>query len=393
MSSASMIRHLQLGLQTTGPTQVPGSFQFIDTQGDPVYAQTNPGRTPVDLQRDDGLMAADEAGVKTGQLSFDTLLRGKGSGAGDGTTAVGGELDELMDALTGFSGQHGEGTTVNDLSPAVASFDLTSIANIETGQTGTECASGIMVETSSGYHAREIHTRSSNTVTVDRDLPEAPADAAVVYAATSWYFDGSNPDHSHIYAKLEGEDWRDALIGCGVTGSLTIPEGGGRVSCSWALDANDVDDTTAEEDPTYSAATSATGIAARDCFFYIDDTSTDLIDASIQFGAAHAPKGSINGAQGANGKVYTYNGSQISLRLYYTDALWTLFSATATIDIAFQLGTTPGNCWYIRVPAFQSTSIQKEKYNGVDIINITGKDCRQSGRNGSLRMHCFASAA
>lgn len=392
----SAIRWLQVGSQT-GTTDTPGAFTFLCPQGE-VLPRAVQGKVPVDLQRDDGEFAAPVLGAKSGGFSFTGLVRGKGVGAGyvsgAGVAAVGGEFDALLDALCGAAGSHGTGYVISG-----TGSDSDTVALADTS--GHPVGNGILVDVTSGagtsYEAREVASVSTNTsVDVDRAFTAAPTGGETAYASTSWYVDADDSDHTHLYFKLEGENWRRDFLGCAVKCSLVCPAGG-LAQWQWEVLSNDWEDT-AEQNPTYSSPTSAAALSVLGSPFYWGAAKTELIECSLDLGLEPQPRTATEGANGANGYIYTYSGAKFSGKIYHADATLANMQSASTYDVAFQLGdtsasATPGNCLYVRIPALAVTEASIETYNGVDVIAFTGEAKRPSSGNGSVRIHLFASAA
>jgi len=199
----SAIRWLQVALQS-GTTDTPGAFTYVDVQGD-FNPNTDQGKVPVEVERDDGEITKPAMGAKSGGFPLTGLVRGKGAGAGNSTAAVGGEFDALLDALCGAAGAHGTGLTSG------ADHDTDTIKLADTS--GHPIGNGLLIDSdpTSGvrFEAREVIAISSNvSADLDRVLQGTPANSAVAYASTSWYIDADDSAHSHVYCKAEGEDWR-----------------------------------------------------------------------------------------------------------------------------------------------------------------------------------------
>lgn len=385
------MRWLQVGTQT-GTTDTPGAFTFIDAQNQPIIPETSQGKLDVTLQNSDGEKTASCLGAKTGSINITTLVRSNGTAAGDGDTAAVTEVKTLMDAAMGFTGQAGVGDTAGS-SNTTSSIKLADTSLFFDGTASTQAASGIMMDVgSSVYEAREVATVNTDTdIVPDRVFSAAPANSAVIYAATSWYLDADNTAHSHLYFKTEGENWRRDLLGCATTLKLNLSPAS-LATFEWGVVANNWTDT-AEENPTYSAPSSACGLAVLGSPFYIGATKTEFIEGSIDFGLAPQKRTATEGAQGANGFIYTYAGATFSGKIYHNDTTLATMQSATTIDIAFQLGTSPANAWYFRIPALDVKDAKIVEYNGVDVIEFSGVATRPSAGKGSVRVHCFGKAA
>jgi len=349
---------MQVALQS-GTTDTPGAFTHIDVQGD-FNPNTDQGKVPVEVERDDGEITKPAMGAKSGGFPLTGLVRGKGAGAGNSTAAVGGEFDALLDALCGAAGAHGTGLTSG------ADHDTDTIKLADTG--GHPIGNGLLID----------------------------SDPTSGVRYESWYLDADDSAHSHVYCKAEGEDWRRDLLGCGVKASLVCPAGG-LAQWQWEILANDWEDE-AEENPTYSAPTSVGALSVLGSPFYIGATKTELIECTIDFGMDPQPRTATDGANGQNGWIYNYGGAKANFKIYWNDTTMGTFQGDNVVDIAFQLGdtsasATPGNCLYTRIPALSVTEAKMVKHNGIDAIAFSGIATRPSSGTGSVRIHLFASAA
>ncbi len=194
---------------------------------------------------------------------------------------------------------------------------------------------------------------------------------------------------------MEAENWRRDFWGCACKLTINLPAGG-LAQYNWEVMANTWADV-AEGSVTYSSPTSAAALSVLGSPFWIGATKTELIDATITINVDAQPRGATEGSEGQNGWISNYSGSTIQGRIYHNDTTLGNFQSSNTYDVAFQLGdvssdATKGNCVYIRIPALAVETANIETYNGVDIINFTGRATRPSAGNGSLRFHLFASA-
>jgi len=403
MADSSAIRYLQIAKQDAGVTEVPGSteFNFVDFQGDPIYADSAPNKVEVQLQRDDGEMAEAVEGQRTGGINFTTLIRGTGDGASDEVSSDPAELSVLMDVACGFDGQLGTGTVCDGTTQAVGQLDVEAGdgAQFKDGTSGTDCPSALIVNSSQSiaqWEAREVTGVSTDALTLDRDLQGVPAAAAPVYAATSWYIDADNPEHDTVYADIEGTAFRDILLGCGANFTINMDPTTPLAQIEWALMANDIDYDDSLATPTYSAPTSAGGIPVKNCPFWWGSTKTTLRSLSIASGLDLKPKKSTEGAQGNAGWLYEYSGAKISGELYYDHTIFknAQGSTADTVDVAVQIGPTSasdtdGNCLYVRIPNMQLMGMVKASADGVDVMQFEGVARRPSAGNGSIRFHLF----
>jgi hypothetical protein len=391
-TSNAAIRTVQIGTQT-GVTDTPGALTFLEFIGEPVYPDLDPGKVRKQVHRRDGEASSCAQGEESGALSLTTWLRGKGAGAGNGATAVGGECDALFDAYFGMSGQHGVGITSGS-SNAVDSIKMASTANFFDGS-GSEIASAYMVQTSLGYQAREVASKEANTsITPHIDHTGTIANTAAVYAASSWIPLFTDNDHPFIYALVEGDTWARELFGCALQLSLVIPSKG-HCSLQWGLQANHWASAVVAE-TAFSAESAAEPIFSSNSPFWFDDVATELIDGQIDFGWLVEARDATAGTNGQNGWIYvpSPDGPRFSGRMYLSETDWAeMVTAGTTHDLTLQIGASPGDAALIRVPAFETMKAPVSKYKGGDIVSFEGACTRPAAGQGSIHFHLFASAS
>jgi hypothetical protein len=365
----------------------------LDFQGEPTAPTCDQEKIPVDLVRTDGEQTAGILGNKSASHEIKAYLRGKGAGAGNGVSAVGGPLDAVLDALFGGSGGvHGTGKSTTNTHSTTTINVTTTAGNAVGGAFVLDSDSSA----ASRFEIREIATVNTDaSYVLDRALQGTPANNVVLYGCTSWAIDADDPDHPHLGFKLEGDSWRRDLTGCGVKAKLSIPSSG-LVSVDVSVMASDWSDT-AEENPTYSAPSSAQPLK-QNSILWIGSDKYEMIEGSVDFGLSPAPHVATEATNGLAGYVYKYDGATFSAKVYHSDTLLATLQSASTVDIGIQIGDPtgadrPGNTAYIRIPAFQCDGKPKiESMNGVDVISFSGKACRPSV-GGSVRLHLAASAS
>jgi len=391
----SAVRWLQLDTAAT-PDASPSSHVFVDSQNAfaPDAAQT---KIPVMGQTDDGELSAPVLGPKSGGLTFQARLRGRGTIAADGdTAAIPDDLDKLLEVATGFASQNGVGD-VSGASHSTTVLALTDTSLFFDGKSGATMASGVGVIGGGKYELREVETVTTDTsLTLDRAVLGAPADSAVLHAASSFYIDADAAEHAYAYFRAEGENWRRDFDGCAVLLKINAPPAG-LATIDFTVQANDWTDT-AEENPTYATPGGAAELVVMGSPFYIGSTKTQLISFSLDAGLTVAPRTATQGVNGQYGWLYSNTGAKVSGMIYHTDATLASMQAVGTLDLSMQLGDDASakafeSGAYIRMPAVAVEDAKIVSHNGVDAIEWSGTCTRPASGKGSVRLHIFGKAA
>jgi hypothetical protein len=366
------IRYLQVGVQT-GTTDTPASFAFIDIQGE-LSLNDDVQKVPVNVQHDDGEKSNGDVGPRKGDLSFQTLLRGKGGGALDSLDGViGADLDALFYGLCG----------VRSVSSGLTSGASHTTTRINIGVTGGfGVGDMVMIYTSGGYQARQIVAISTDSyIQVYPALSAAPANGSVAMGAITYHANAADLEHPHLYLKAEGQDFRRDFLGCAVKASLDVTPGG-ILLLKWDVMASHWENEAAES-PTYAASSSKAGLSLIGSPFYLAGVETELVKASVEFGYNPTPKTASSGPNGANGFVHQYDGLKLSGTVYYTEALMAAFQAKTPQHCFLQLGDVssddrPGNTAALAVPALGNITAKRSTANGLEAIDFSGEATRSN---------------
>ena len=383
-AQGSRLLFLQAGkhASATDVSTASSGLVFLEPVADPGLPNDK-YKVERNLLRGDGENYARTAGHRdiSGQVTIDMELRGIGSGAGDGVSssyATKSNIGLMLDTLTGAAGVDSSGETTH------ASDAGTGTSIVIDAATSLVAGGGVMVSntTEGKLCAREIVSVASPTLTVDRALydddggADPALEAAVAYGSASWYVDADavNPIHQHIRA--ETADMRLDYYGCAGNATLSIPTGS--APCMWSTSWNfsDLIETTADEDPTFSAQSAGVPVVAVDSQLFLGATLYDAWDLSVDLGAQVSPKPSISGANGVNG--YKIDGFKptISGKFFYSESLLVTLQGTTAQDA------------YFRMPAGDFTASRGVE-NGMEIINWSALGTRPSAGNGALRIHLF----
>lgn len=291
-------------------------------------------------------------------LSFE--LHGlSGSGAGDAVAASGLShgLETAFDMLAS-SVVNGTGDT-----SAAAGNSGTTLAT----DTGAPWALGELVlaqgATSGKLQARRITAKSgtnntlSAALTTDAGVAEDPADSAVVYAGKNYFFDGTTPDHTHMYIDAEGDGWRYTANGVFASGALSLTPGGlamlnlsGVTATDWA--------TASPASPGYTAPTQGSPIPVVDCPVWINGSLFMAYDIEVDFGVQFAPRRSDGGPNGHWGGVVEQVRPSVnfklragSLSMETSEATMETYRADGTEEVLIQIGRTAGKAMAIYIGA------------------------------------------
>jgi hypothetical protein len=395
-------RWVYLG-HTSTVAGTPSTWKFVDAQNQPVLPSADVAKLPIHVQNQDGEITAPVVGPKSGTVDIQTLVRGDGTAGGDTIVATApSEIGALMRSATGSAGTASTGR----VSTTANTDTVINVANTTglhgSGQT-TQCPSGVAIYDSDatfGWNLREVQTVVTDTsVTLDRALSFTPADGRSLFAAYSWFIDADKASHDYIRAHVEGENWKRDMIGCATTFKMNFPSGG-LATIDWVLSANDWADISDTPDSTYIAPTTQTPLICQDMRFWLGNAlsglgALELIEGSLDSGLSVAPRTAMNGANGQNGWITTYNGATFSGKVYHEDFLLDTMQGGATFDMALEicrrgLLETQGNALYIRIPALSITEAKIESYNGVDVIAFTGTATRPAAGPGSVRIHMWS---
>lgn len=309
-------------------------------------------------------------GHKTGQLTFKLDLKGSGT---PGTAAtIPSEAAPLLTAAFGTP-DTGTGTTVNDAGATTTSFDVTSAAGLKKGMmVFVDCGSY-------GYVPRFITNIASNTITLDRALPAAPADTVAVIATTLYARRSSGQKSVAFVAVRDGIT--HTFLGCKLD-SLAIegnsPGGVPKLAFTYSVTTWVANDSAKNALPSQVP----TGITAvippivkGSCFAY-NAAEEPVYDFALDFGLNYVFQDST-----CAGGVYnedSINADQVliselptgSMKPYYAAGHLTDYTAGTERSLAFACGPHTGNAWGLYIPKAQLTSVADEDHNGMLGENI-----------------------
>lgn len=396
MSSISALALLRYGKHTSA-TQVESdsgvTYGFAEYEGDLAVHYRN-RKLERNLRRGDGERYARVVGPRdTPTLGWNTLLRGLNDNSGGAvTTAKQTEIAPLLDVIMGADGAGGTGSV------AAASGHSTTTLVVDDASAIPAGAAVLFESTTDGWIAREVVSKSSNTLTLDRAYTGDPVNDGVVYVACSWYPDNDAPNHVHLAADVEwlGVERTKMLGGMG---SLVVdfPSNGGLATCAWSFDFSD-DDPTAAASPSFVGPTVGNPIPCIDGTFWIGTDEKLLRDAKLSVTPTKAPKQHYGAANGAAGFIVTdlevvLEGTLLmgAQALEATAATRALLQGASAQDIAFQLGRGPGASIYVRMPA-ADFDCDKGSVDGQDVLTFRAVGTRspnQANVPGAARIHLF----
>ena len=161
---------------------------------------------------------------KDAQVDFQINLETLDTKPGSGITAGVGAIGRLLRIFMG--GEHlGTGTTVTTAA-TTTNVPVTSTAGFAVGS-----VAGFATSPDGGLEMREIKNISGGALVLKLALSSAPADASVVYAAATYYMngtDGSETDSLQMTVEGIGDDDRWLLLGgqLASTPTIELPVGG-----------------------------------------------------------------------------------------------------------------------------------------------------------------------
>lgn len=392
MTELTRLDLVNIGLHASNTdfTTVPGTLHSVDAKWHP---SNDLERLRSESMRGDGKMRASRTGKKTASLpSLVVPLRGcKSSGAGDGVSSGAGVNNLVVDAIlqsvfgqapvasvgeTSDGADAGSGTTVN--ADAASSF--------ATGQ-------GLLVKgtTSGRWNARQVESKASAAITVDRALlddgsADTADEATVLYGMDTYGIAWDEPKHKHLTLKHSKEGGRvDTYVGCLGTLELDFPAGADAKLSLNGLGFTDHNIT--ETAAAYSAPLEGEEVLVLDSPFFIG--SEEYLATSVK--TSITPKIVPRGADGSrNGNVgFIVDGIEVkvvakilvgSMSRHIAESLIDTIRG-ATQDVAAQHGSTPGAISYQRIPAADTVSAVLGEENGQRILTWTFEAARSTKTN------------
>jgi hypothetical protein len=396
MANITSLNVLRYGKHTS-TTQVDSdsgvSYGFAEFEGDISLKGMKPRKLERNLRRGDNEKYTRVVGPdEVPGIGFACELRGLNSNSGGAvTTAKQTELAPLFDAIFGANGSGGTGTT------AVLSGS-TSTTLVTADASSLSAGGCVLFNDGTELIAREIVSKSSNTLTLDRAYSGTPTDSATVYSAVSWYPDVDAPNHTHVAFDVEMFGFnRYKLLGCMGGFTIDFPANGGLAICNFDFEGTDHTNP-ATASPSFTAPTCGSAIPCIDGTFWIGATEYLLRDAKLVVDVKKTPKATYSGVNGWAGFAVL----DIDVRLEGTlqmgsltseasaANLATLQSATAQ-DIALQIGRTAGQSVYLRMPAadFDAEEVSVDGQEMIKFVAMGTRSGNQSNVPGALRLHLF----
>lgn len=394
ITSLSLLRYGKHTSNTQLESDASVSYGFCEHEGD-IAIKQGPRKLERNLRRGDNEKYARVVGPRdVPTLGFSTQLRGLNANSGGAvTTAKQTELGPLLDVIMGANGTGGTGSTASASGHSSTTLAVASAASIVAGN------AVLFEDTSDGWIAREVVSKSSNTLTLDRAYTGTPVSSGVVYCGVSWYPDQDAPNHVHLAADVENIGL-DRVKMFGGMGSVVVdfPANGGLAMCAWSFDFSHDDDDESPASPTFSAPTVGTTIPCIDGTFWVGASELLMRDAKLNITPAKAQKQHYAALNGFAGYVVTaidvtLTGTLLmgALTSEATQTTRRTLQGASTQDIAFQLGRGPGASIYVRLPA-ADFDCAKASVDGQDALTFTAmatRSANQANVPGAARIHLF----
>lgn len=405
MSNLGRVKRLKIGKHASinDFTADAVSSKFVEVMGEVDYNfdynyLTRDLEGPGDNEND-----ADLQGKKTAALTLPIRVRGLGTTGGDGVTVSANNMDaiaEIFDSLLGAAGSMGTGDTTDAVDAGTGAQVIVDAAPATANPNGN--AFLIKGTTSGKYVAREVVSLSVDTYTLDRPLTDddgnadTPNEGQVAFASASWYFDADAVDHTHLWADIEGKDWRRKVFGMLGSFSLQFPSAGivtANVSLqgsNWSSPATGL--------AAYSAPTSGSEIVVVDSPLWIGNTQYMAYDFTIESGIAVVPRKADESITGNNGFVVKRMKPTMKCKIRRgaltreaTDALVDTWRGDTLQDVAFQSGRSAGSAIYVRMPNAK-LKVKEARDDGLEVLEVTFEANRSSNHAnvpGACRIHLF----
>lgn len=318
-------------------------------------------------------------GEKEGSIKIETDLLGFGGpspGAASAVIATDGENGLLLKSVFG--------TQVKDTGNTVAagatttSIPCTSATLLTVGNVVGFLLAGV-------YHLRQIRSKASNTLTLDRALPSAPANGATVYASASYMHAAGG--HQHLWFDVEGVDvggsnpWRRYMRGCLGNLELNLDAPAKMIWDFAASDWFNADAAGAQGAPSYPANLPLSGMVAhRSTNFWIGGTKQVATKFGFMLGNQRQVKPSIQSSTGAAGYFLSGAEKKFSVTVLHDDGGDTLYDAAqagGTFDMLTEVSAGgPGNSLAIVAPVCEWGDAKRTSVNGLDAYELTGRVLR-----------------
>lgn len=305
-----------------------------------------------------------------GTLQFQLELKGSGTPATGLANAA--ESDELLAAFLGgkFAGT---GTTVNDVSPSTTAFDVTSAVGLRKGMM-------VLVNCGApyGFVPRFITNIVATEITLNRALPAAPANAAVVHASTMYYRTDANQKSMSFASRRDGIVYN--FHGCKLdAAAISGVETQGIAMLDLTFSCTSWEQTVKADLPsTVLAGNRLTPPPViKGACFSIGGTEELMYSLGFDFGITTVFQDSTcaQGPENPNsinaGFVNTNARPTGSVKPYYAAAHMTDYVAGTERELAFAAGAGLGNAWGLWMPKSQFTAVTAEDRNGMVGENVT----------------------
>lgn len=332
-----------------------------------------------------------------------------GGGAGDGVDAS--TLGSTVWSIIELFGAAQSG--IGGLTHASDAGTGTTVA-LATGEAaGLAAQDAVLVKgTASGkYQAREVVSKSTDDLTVDRALTDdaGAADTAdegeVVYASRSVLADHDVTEVANLAFFQSGDNWDREAFGCFPSSAqLQMEDGeilrlvlGGLRSSVWnkTLTSGALSRT----DPTTGFP-----VICAPLILHIGNNRMVGHSFNFDFGLNISPRrgpadnnrlGFVRKA-GMPKLTGTFSQGALTAPQEITEALKTTYDGAEkysvdTQDVSLQIGDQPGACWLIRMPAARVRVTGHPKEEGLDMVSLEMTGVRASTAQGvsSWRIHCF----
>ncbi len=360
---------------TRSITSTPSPLVQLDVIGIPDFTHGK-RPLPVNILRDDGQSTPAKAGPEESAGSFETHVKGRLTVTGDGNDNPYDEIEThylLESVLGGTAYNNGPASALT--TTAVTSGDPSISVSSNTSYTN---GGAVLVDVSSDGSeiiAREnIDKPDSAKLTVDRAGWSGSTTGGTVYTAMSYFLDPSVKTQTHYYI-LEDKDSGGSStklehFGCATaTCTLTIPSDGGLLTQAWGTRGTSWDD--GGSAGTYSADGGSRICAVNGEFFWDGATNYHASDIVIEMTADLQPRATYEGANGFLGYIVT-----------------TTAQGSATVDMAMQVGTSPGSALYWRAPAARVNGDLTD-WNGMEVIEWEADCTADTDGFGPFRLHIF----
>lgn len=303
-------------------------------------------------------------GAQSGNITLKTETKGSGT-PGTGL-CVSAESHELLEAMLGAS-FHGTGTTVNDMAATTTSFTVADATGLRKGMM-------VIVDCGAphGYVPRFITGIVGSVITLNRALPAAPADAAVVQASTTYSRAASGQKSLAIVARRDGILY--TFLGCKVDSfNISGVEANGIAMFEFVLSCTTWNTNAKNSLPStvLAGATAAPPPVIKGACYSVGGVEELVYSLAFNAGIETAFKDSTC-AQGPSVPTsinadfaLTKATPTLAVKSWFASSHMTDFAAGTEREVAFAAGAGLGNAWGLFVPKAQLTDSVEENRNGM----------------------------